>query len=602
MPANEVDEFVSIMPGFAPFAFIGYSFFKDYYLTAELQTKRWILRNLPEDGIFIDVGANVGILSACAALKATCGKVVSIEPTDTFNYLVMNLSNLSSPSGSFEFLNLAIGNFTGEKKDQIFQIWGENPVTDTYQFRKLDDVVSELGLQRIDVIKIDTDGFELEVLKGAKDTILKFRPTLIVEVNEALATRGVSIQEIFEFVIEQRYTSAQILDGCNFIFKSDWRVGDVWPNSISLSTDREQLILHGKGKKLYEAVKPKVSHLLHGTTAEQNLGNYLIHGNVDKWAFVAIYETPNVEVLPAKFVISVRGKNILGEIGVAALSGDSSKFTSDEKCATKQGDFDLLLSVDKYEGKLVIRSVSQSAFKFEIYSITFYEMEAVNVQDKFCIPQIDIVSQFDFFKYLNLDISERDLQRLPYSTDGLIMEQSSAHFLKTLYRHFRPKKHLEIGTWEGFGSELALNNGVEKVWSIEKYVDTNPEYHSRYLENHSAFEPGWIVSPTNRSRFTQLIGSSSDFLNSKVIPRSFDSILIDGAHDKENVIIDTNFALKYSNAGTIIIWDDYPVRYSDLNFARKGVFEAINFLFYELLEKLHLYQIQGTSLLIGVRK
>lgn len=600
--ANDVGEFKSIMPGFKSFSFLGYSVFKDYYPTAELQTKRWILRNLPEDGVFIDVGANVGILSACAALKAMHGKVISIEPTDTFNYLVQNLSKLPSQSGSIEFLNLAIGNSTGQRKDQIYKIWGEKPVADLYQFKKLDDVVSELELNRIDVIKIDTDGFELEVLKGAKNTIQKFRPILIVEVNEALATRGVSIQEIFDFMIEQRYTSAQILDGGNFIFQSNWKIGDVWPNSISISTDRERMSLYSKGKKLHEVLSPEVSHLLQGTTSTRNIKNSYVQGSVDTWAFAALYEIPDLVGLPEKFLIAVKGKNLSGEIGIAALNRDSSKFVSDEKYSIEPGDFELLLNVDKYEGKIVVRSISPSSFKFEIDSITFYEIEALNMQAGFNIPQISHITPIDFFNNLNLGVREESLPKLFHSDDGFNMEQTSAHFLKTFYGIFRPKNHLEVGTWEGFGSELALNNGAEKVWSIEKYEKINPEYGSRYLEGTSNFKPGWIVSQKNQSRFTQLIGTSSDFLNSVTLPSFFDSILIDGAHDKESVITDTRFALHHSESGSIVIWDDYPVRPPDLNIARKGVLEAITFLLDELLEKFHLYQIRGTSLLIGVRK
>lgn len=599
---TDIGEFKSIIPGFKSISFLGYSVFKDYYPTAELQTKRWILRNLPEDGVFVDVGANVGILSACAALKAIHGKVISIEPTDTFNYLIKNLSKLPSPCATFEFLNLAIGNSTGQRKDQIYKIWGEKPVADVFQFKKLDDVVSELNLNRIDVIKIDTDGFELEVLKGAQNTILKFRPTLIVEVNEALATRGTTIQEIFDFLIEQRYTTAQILDGGNFILESNWKIGDIWPNSISISTDRERVLLHGKGKKLYEVLFPEVSQLLQGATTSINQKNSYIQGSVDTWAFAALYEIPDLVGLPEKFLISIKGKNIAGEIGIAALNSDSSKFVSDEKYSIEPGDFDLLLNVDKYEGKIVIRSISQSTFKFEINSITFFEIEAVNTQAGFNIPQISHITPLDFFNNLNLGVREESLPKLFHSDDGFNMEQTSAHFLKTFYGAFRPKNHLEVGTWEGFGSELALNNGAEKVWSIEKYEKINPEYGSRYLEGTSNFEPGWIVSPKNQSRFTQLIGTSSDFLNSVTLPSFFDSILIDGAHDKESVITDTKFALHHSESGSIVIWDDYPVRPPDLNIARKGVLEAITFLLDELLEKFHLYQIRGTSLLIGVRK
>jgi len=599
---NTIDKFKSIIPGFNSFEFLGYSVFKNYYPAAELQTKRWILRNLPKDGVFIDVGANVGILSACAALKATQGKVIAIEPTDTYELLVENLSNLPKPAAKFELLNLAIGNSSGEKKETIYKIWGDKPETKLYNFKKLDDVIFDLEINRLDVIKIDTDGYELEVLKGAKNSILKFRPFLIVEVNEALATRGVTIQEIFDFAIEQRYTSAQILDGGNIILQSEWKIGDVWPNSISISTDRERVFLANKGEKLFEVLSPAASHLLQGTTTTKNQKNSFVEGTVDTWAFAAVYEISNTEALPEKVLISVRGRNFFGEIGIAALNGDSSVFVSDEKYVTVPGDFELLLNVNRYEGKIVIRSISQSAFKFEIHSISFYEIEGMGTTEMFNIPEVPQVTAKIFFQNLNLEVNEASLPKLFHSDDGFKMEQTSAHFLKTFFTAFRPERHLEIGTWEGFGSELALNNGAEKVWSIEKYERLNPEYGSRYLEDHQTFEPGWIVSSENRSRFMQLIGTSADFLHDQALPSFYNSILIDGAHDKQSVIDDTRFALTHIEIGSIVIWDDYPVRPSDLNIARSGVLEAINYLFEELLEKFHLYQIQGTSLLIGVRK
>ena len=80
-----IGRFKSLIPGSEPFEFKGYRKFADYYLLAELQTKNWISRNLPKDGVFIDVGANVGIISACAAITAKNGRVIAIEPTDTFD-------------------------------------------------------------------------------------------------------------------------------------------------------------------------------------------------------------------------------------------------------------------------------------------------------------------------------------------------------------------------------------------------------------------------------------------------------------------------------------------------------------------------------------
>ncbi len=45
----------------------------------------------------------------------------------------------------------------------------------------IDNFVKENNIQRIDLIKIDTDGHELEVLKGASESIKKFKPYIIME-------------------------------------------------------------------------------------------------------------------------------------------------------------------------------------------------------------------------------------------------------------------------------------------------------------------------------------------------------------------------------------------------------------------------------------
>ena len=55
--------------------------------------------------------------------------------------------------------------------------------------------MNEAGLTRLDCVKIDVDGFDLEVLKGARETLLRFDPWLVVELNHALATRGQSVSE-----------------------------------------------------------------------------------------------------------------------------------------------------------------------------------------------------------------------------------------------------------------------------------------------------------------------------------------------------------------------------------------------------------------------
>jgi len=46
----------------------------------------------------------------------------------------------------------------------------------------LDNVLNELGIARVDLIKVDVEGAELEVLKGLEGTLMKGSPGLILEV------------------------------------------------------------------------------------------------------------------------------------------------------------------------------------------------------------------------------------------------------------------------------------------------------------------------------------------------------------------------------------------------------------------------------------
>jgi hypothetical protein len=70
--------------------------------------------------------------------------------------------------------------------------------------RPLDYVVNELGLKRMDWVKIDVEGAELHVLRGFKDSIVKFKPKIIIEVKE-FNRKGV-----FEFFEEVNYACHHI--------------------------------------------------------------------------------------------------------------------------------------------------------------------------------------------------------------------------------------------------------------------------------------------------------------------------------------------------------------------------------------------------------
>jgi len=149
-----------------------------------------------EGNIFYDVGANVGFFSLLAArLVGTTGRVISFEP------LPDNLVNLRENAERNQFPNVQILPFAlgATNEEQIFQVserptWGKlksagHDAPDKYltdikvTVRRLDDLLIDGVIQPPDFVKIDVEGAEVEVIEGAQETLIRHRPTLIIELH-----------------------------------------------------------------------------------------------------------------------------------------------------------------------------------------------------------------------------------------------------------------------------------------------------------------------------------------------------------------------------------------------------------------------------------
>jgi len=156
----------------------------------EFEDMSFLLHFLREDDHFIDVGANIGsytILAACVS-KAN---VISFEPIpQTFNSLQLNI-RLNNIESKVRAINKGLGDrnavlrFTSAY-DTVNHVLIDNTRNDFIEVEviTLDDYFSDEGILMPSLIKIDVEGFELNVLKGAgkilQNDALK---VIIVEIN-----------------------------------------------------------------------------------------------------------------------------------------------------------------------------------------------------------------------------------------------------------------------------------------------------------------------------------------------------------------------------------------------------------------------------------
>lgn len=132
---------------------------------------------LDSSSVVVDVGANFGYYTVLGAKKSSSGRVYSFEPgKSNFRVLKKNI-NLNGLHNVYAE-EIALGNSNEEasfREDSIHS--GRSEVDpkgkNKVQMKTLDSYADINGLDSVDFIKIDVEGYELEVLKGASNLIAR---------------------------------------------------------------------------------------------------------------------------------------------------------------------------------------------------------------------------------------------------------------------------------------------------------------------------------------------------------------------------------------------------------------------------------------------
>jgi FkbM family methyltransferase len=159
------------------------------HIDEEIQTILGFVERLPDRAFFLDAGANIGMVSIPVAqmLKARGGMVLAFEVQRMLHYALAGAAALNDLTNLIA-INQGLG---AEMGDRMIAVPDYGAPQDFGTFSLLEAqpqqegltiiTVDSLQLPRLDFLKIDVEGMELDVLAGARQTIARHRPWCWVE-------------------------------------------------------------------------------------------------------------------------------------------------------------------------------------------------------------------------------------------------------------------------------------------------------------------------------------------------------------------------------------------------------------------------------------
>jgi FkbM family methyltransferase len=179
---------------------------------------------------FLDIGAHEGAYAVFAARRVgAAGHVYAFEPSRReFRHLSMNVAN--NDLACVESFQCALGDLNGSAPLHVARsthsghntlgrfVWDgvELDHSEDVALRTLDSIVGERRLPHIDALKMDVEGSELRVLRGAADVLREMRPVVLFEAsNRSLSAQGSALVNLIDVFRSADYA----------IYSFDFRTG-----------------------------------------------------------------------------------------------------------------------------------------------------------------------------------------------------------------------------------------------------------------------------------------------------------------------------------------------------------------------------------------
>lgn len=190
-----------------------------------------LLGDIPNAHV-LNAGANIGLLAI--PLSLYCAKLYAVEPIKpSYEYLLFNISQ--NKRTNIEAFNFALSDKKqlcrmkpcgNQNKSQNSghsvvvdnsRIWHESrrEKFDIKSFHKVPaKTIDSMNLEKLDLILLDVEGYEIFALRGAKETIQKHKPILIIEHEKGhILSRHSNSESIIKEIMDMGYDSPFVLYG-----------------------------------------------------------------------------------------------------------------------------------------------------------------------------------------------------------------------------------------------------------------------------------------------------------------------------------------------------------------------------------------------------
>ncbi len=176
-----------------------------------------LFKILRKDFVVFDIGANIGFLTLNFASACLDGHVFAFEPDSrSFGFLKSNVD--LNGFTNISLYNIALGDRS--EKMHLHKMYTNNPGAnrilpvdsgndheqEEVQVTTLDAMIEQLPIKRLDLMKVDVEGFEIFVLRGGKKIIQEWKPILFVELADVnLKQQGFSAWMLVEYIESLNY-------------------------------------------------------------------------------------------------------------------------------------------------------------------------------------------------------------------------------------------------------------------------------------------------------------------------------------------------------------------------------------------------------------